>query len=129
MADVAKEYFKVYEEYSKELRTWFVAYGIGAPALILTNDTISKAIKAAGASKCIAAFFLIGVSLQISLAVINKVAMWGMYYGAVESAFQTTRSYKFADWIADQFWIDILIDIITLISFAGGTWKIFNMIA
>lgn len=129
MSNVAAEYFKIYEEYSKVLRTWFVAYGIGAPALILTNQSISQAIKASGDSKCIASFFLAGVSLQIVITVVNKVANWGLYYGEIEEDFQKTRSYKIAARMAAQFWIDIVVDIVSLFCFAGGTWKIFDLLA
>jgi len=48
MTTEREEYFKAYEEYSKVLRTWFVAYGIGGPVLLLTNETLAKAIKASG---------------------------------------------------------------------------------
>ncbi len=46
MADSAPGdgYYKVYEEYSKTLRTWFVAYGIGAPVLVLNNDELRRAV-------------------------------------------------------------------------------------
>jgi hypothetical protein len=30
--------FQAYAEYNKTLRTWFVAFGIGGPALFLVND-------------------------------------------------------------------------------------------
>jgi hypothetical protein len=125
----ASDYFKVYQEYSKVLRTWFAAYGIGAPVLILTNEGISKAIKASGDSKCIASFFLIGVSLQVVLAVINKMTMWGMYYGEVNLKFKKSRSYIFADWLAVQFWMDIFVDLATIAAFGGGTWKMFSLVA
>lgn len=129
MASLSDEYFKVYEEYSKVLRTWFVAYGIGAPVLILTNSTLSQAIKASGTSKGIGAAFLFGVILQVLLAVTNKVAMWGKYYGEIEPDFQGTGSYKFSNWICEKFWIDVLIDIITMASFIWATWRLFTLFA
>ena len=77
MTTEREEYFKAYEEYSKVLRTWFVAYGIGGPVLLLTNQTLAKAIKASGQGKSLAALFLAGVALQVVLAALNKFSMWG----------------------------------------------------
>ena len=53
----AAEYFKPYEEYSKVLRTWFVAFGIGAPVLLLTNERIAEAIKASGEARGVVSLF------------------------------------------------------------------------
>ncbi len=72
------EYFAAYEEYSKVLRTWFVAYGIGGPVLLLTNEALAKAIKTSGQGRGLAALFLIGVGLQVVLAAMNKFSMWGI---------------------------------------------------
>jgi len=74
-------YFDAYQEYSKVLRTWFVVYGIGGPVLLLTNETLARALKASGEGKCLAAFFLAGVALQVVLAALNKFSMWGIYFG------------------------------------------------
>jgi hypothetical protein len=123
-----EEYFKAYSEYSKVLRTWFVAYGIGAPVLLLTNDTIAKVIKTSGGSKEIAAFFLAGVALQVSLAALNKMSMWGLYYGELQSAFKQTRRYKACFWFSEQFWIDLAIDLVTLLFFIVATWRSYEIL-
>ena len=44
-ANKAEEYLNAYAEHSKTLRTWLVAYGIGAPVLLdgsqpLTDDQV-----------------------------------------------------------------------------------------
>src|SRR5688500_2717515 len=80
MSDLGDGYFKVYEEYSKTLRTWFVAYGIAAPAFLLSSDSLRTAITNAGVARSIGALFLVGVGLQVVLAAINKAAMWLLYY-------------------------------------------------
>ena len=118
-----EEYFKAYEEYSKVLRTWFVAYGIGGPLLLLTNETLAKAIKGSGQGKSLAALFLTGVALQVILAALNKVSMWGIYFGEFKNVFKSTRRYKISHWFSEQFWIDLLVDILTIISFAVATWR------
>jgi hypothetical protein len=56
-----------YDEFAKTLRTWLVAYGIGGPVLLLTNETVRQAIAKSGAARCIAGTFLLGVGLQVLL--------------------------------------------------------------
>lgn len=47
----AEHYFQAYAEYSKVLRTWLVAYGIGAPVLLLTNEPLAKSRQRLGPTK------------------------------------------------------------------------------
>lgn len=89
-----EEYFKAYGEYSKVLRTWFVAYGIGGPVLLLTNETLATSIKTSGQGKALAGLFLSGVGLQVVLAALNKFSMWGIYFGEIKTPFKTTRRHK-----------------------------------
>lgn len=73
-------YFKVYEEYAKTLRTWLVAYGVGAPVLFVTNKDVADKLAASHAASAIAELFLSGVALQIFLAIVNKTVMWANYW-------------------------------------------------
>lgn len=50
-SDSSAELYAVYEEHSKTLRTWLVAYGIGAPVLFITNDKVWKAIASSGSAE------------------------------------------------------------------------------
>ncbi len=63
MTSQAEDYLEAYAEYSKVTRMWFVAYGIGAPVLFLTNDALLKILKKSGCARCVAGFFLAGVLL------------------------------------------------------------------
>jgi len=93
MNDQADGYLDAYGEHAKVLRTWLVAYGIGAPVLLVTNDAVSKAIRASGEAKFIAGCFLIGVAFQVLLATLNKASMWALYYGEENKSFKASRSY------------------------------------
>ena len=122
--DDSTEYYKVYEEYSKTLRTWFVAYGIGAPVLFISNDTAAKAFKNVGDIKIAVFLFLLGVAIQVALALINKVAMWTLYFGEKSPEFKKTFRYKSFNWLSSQFRIDVVADIATMVLFAYATWQI-----
>jgi hypothetical protein len=123
---VSNEYLDVYGEHAKVLRTWLVAYGIGAPVLLLTNESVSKAIKASGQGKVIAGCFLLGVALQVLLATFNKNSMWALYYGEENHSSKARSWYKLAYWFSESFWIDLLVDTGTLVLFALASWKGFG---
>jgi hypothetical protein len=138
----ADGYFKVYEEYSKTLRTWFVAYGIGAPVLLLNNDELRKAVIATGAAKRIALYFLVGVGLQIAVTALNKAVAWIVYAeletnataarkataaGTTVTVAVRTWYQELADWVSEQFWIDLGADILTGAAFVYGTYRIFGI--
>jgi hypothetical protein len=124
----AAELYSAYEDYSKTLRTWLVAYGVGAPVLFLTNERVSTLIAKSGLGRPIALMFLIGVALRILLAVVNKTAMWTCYYGEQNPDFKARRRWKVADWVSEQFWFDFAIDGLTVVLFSWATWCAFNVL-
>ena len=126
-------YFLNYAEYSKTLRSWLVAYGIGGPVLFLLSKDAPTRIAASPQLTLIVTLFVLGVSLQIFLAVINKWAAWHMYRGAYAKHLaligdtecdrhHESRTYTAWQWINKQSWIDFLVDVGTLACFSGATW-------
>ncbi len=126
MGTKAEEYLAAYGEFSKVLRTWFVAYGVGAPVLLITNEAVSTAIKTSGSAKTIGGCFLAGAALQIILATLNKAAMWVLYYGEENQSFKGGNSYKVGYWFSEHISIDLMVDSATLILFGIATWKAFS---
>lgn len=127
-ADGSAEYFTVYQHYSNLLRSWLLAYGIGAPVLFLTNETLWARVAASGAGTRIAWPFILGVSLQVLLASANKAIAWVLYFGELKSDFTSTRRYKGAAWVGEQFWIDLAIDLASMAFLACGTWRLFALL-
>lgn len=125
----AGEFYKAYEDYSKTLRTWLVAYGIGGPVLMLTNDRVSVVILQSGHGRSIAALFLAGVVIQVVLTAVNKAAMWICYYSYDGDADGTDPWWcNIAHWISKQFWLDLLADVASFGAFALATWYAFDVL-
>ena len=125
-ADEAAEgdgFYAAYAEYSKILRTWFVAYGVGGPVLFVTQDRIASVIAKSGEARCIVVLFLVGVALQIMIAMVNKYCNWLMYYWTYPEDRTWPRMYAFVDKFTEQFWIDILIDLGTAAAMGWATVK------
>jgi hypothetical protein len=126
--DSSAELFKAYEGYSQTLRTWLVAYGVGGPVLLLTNEKLWTLIAKSGCARAIAIALLVGVALQVVLAALNKAVMWGSYYGEIEVTFRTERRYQVAIWLAKQFWIDFAVDLLSMVIFGWATYRVFTIV-
>lgn len=120
-----KGFYGAYDHYSRILRTWLVAYGIGGPVLLLNSEVLLRKIAESGLAKIVGGLFLTGVAMQIGIAAINKATMWACYYGELYPEFQVKRRYKFAEWFSEQFWADLAIDIMSIILFTAATYFVF----
>ena len=110
-----------------------VGYGIGEPVLLLTSKEAPQALAKSPQLNVIVTLFVLGVGLQILLALINKWAAWHMYRGAYAlyqlenhdpdgDGHHSTRMYAVWRWINKQSWIDFLVDIGALAFFSFATW-------
>ena len=141
MGQDSKDYtghFDSYAEYSKTFRSWMVAYGIGGPILLFTGKDAPQALAKSPQLQAIVTLFVLGVGLQIVLALINKWAAWHMYRGAYAlyqheqgdpdgDGHHSTKTYEAWCWINKQSWIDFLVDIGALASFTVATWIVLKI--
>lgn len=122
------EVYKAYEDYSKTLRTWYVAFGVGAPLVLLTNENLSGKLAGSPLLPSLVAAYCLGVGLQVLLAILNKNAMWACYYGEIQPTFVQTRRYRFAAWLSEQYWIDAAVDVVTAVLFGLATFRVFAIV-
>ena len=123
----SNENHKSYQEYNKALRTWFVAFGIGGPVLLLTRDSMLLKLSTKMLLKPVALLFILGAAVQIFIALINKIECWYCYYADVNEEYSKTKFGRFMIWLDNQFWIDILCDIITIVSYLIAIILIFHV--
>ena len=123
------QHFQNYAEYSKTLRAWLVAYGIGGPVLFFTNKDLTQAISQSPEKRLIIALFMIGVTSQVLLAFINKWCAWHLYAGEYDRGYRDRRAYKIWAWVADHSVIDFVIDATSLSAFAYSTWLTLRVFA
>lgn len=99
MTNDGKEELAAYLEYNKILRSWFVAFGVGGPALFMINPRIGTELAENGELSYVSGLFLAGAGCQVSGALINKIGNWYVYRGANDSAYQEKRRFKFCKWL------------------------------
>lgn len=110
----------LYNEYNKTLRAWLVGFGFGVPALFIVNEPAQEKLIHASSFHCIIWLFLAGAAAQIFMALLNKTISWCAYYNHSHP----TKAVKLVKCLAameNWFFIDVILDIISLISFG---WSI-----
>ena len=117
------DYYKVYEEYAKNLRAWFIAYGVGGPVLFLTNNEVASKISQSSIKAYIIWLFFIGVGLQIWISVLNKYVSWIIYAHDDE----TKQPLEWANRMSRRVWIDALVDVMTIVAFGAATLLTVNI--
>ncbi len=117
----AEGLFEAYKDFSTVLRTWLVAYGIGGPVIILSQEHIWKALGTSAAAACAGVLFLSGVIVQVFFAAFFKWAMWELWFGLNDEPRQKRKRYRFAKWASENYWIDVVTDFGSLATFAIAT--------
>jgi hypothetical protein len=126
--DTPEEVVKAYLEYNRILRTWFVAFGIGGPALFLAKPEIAQRLLDGGRQlRHVALLFLIGAGCQVVGAFVNKCANWTVYFGLIDEPFTGSWSYQVGLWLVEQFWIDFILDLATLGTFGYAVWLMLTL--
>ena len=123
------ENFEAYAEYAKNLRIWFVSFGIGAPLALVSGTRLSDALSASGNLYKVVLLYLIGVALQIILSLLNKYTNWICYYGENHKEFQGKRVYKIALAVSRRFELDGFIDLSTFALFFCASVAVLRSLA
>jgi hypothetical protein len=126
-ADDGTGSFETYLEYNRVLRTWFVGFGIGGPALFLANSNVAQRLVAEGQLRLVVILFLTGAGAQVFGALLNKVANWYVYLSEIDDDRSRSRFYGVAEWLAEQFWIDMLLDVVTIGVFGYAAWLLLTI--
>jgi hypothetical protein len=112
----------------KELRHWFLAYGVGGPLLLISNKDIYSDIAASGEAPGIVILFAIGVAAQIAITFINKWNNWILYWYFDETKARQGAGVRFCNWLSEKFWIDVACDLVSLVMFGWATIKVLNVL-
>ena len=121
--------FEAYFEYNRILRTWFVAFGVGGPALFLVNDKIASRLAEAHQLRLIVILFLFGAASQVLGAFLNKIANWYVYQSTADETIKGSKRHLISEWLVDQFWPDIVLDVATIASFGYAAWLLLTVFA
>lgn len=84
-------YYSDLQKNSRDLKIWLLSYGIGVPALLLTNEELTVAVKDAGLAATITIAFLLGAGLQIFEAWLDKWSSHIQYAASLYDEYEGTE--------------------------------------
>ncbi len=122
-------YYQNYAEYNRTLRAWFVVFGVGGPATLIVNKELSMQLAQAGALRYVVALFLVGAMAQIAIALINKTASWYCYAAELNPRRARDPVHRFWAWVNQQFILDVVMDLTSILAFAAAVWELFRLFA
>ncbi len=117
-------FYESYAHFSRTLRAWLVAYGVGVPVLLVSQEFIAKAIIKSGTGALITWLFLVGVAIQVLAALLYKYSMAYLYSSEVEPELNNTWRVKAAEWLSNAIWLEALFDVIAIVLFVWGTFLV-----
>lgn len=120
----SSEFYEPYSAFARTLRTWFVAFGIGVPALLITNEKAREVLRDSGCARCVAGIFLVGVAIQVATTLLYKSAMSYLYLSEDNPSMKGGCLYKCFDWISESFLLEFSADFATLLLFCWATCKL-----
>lgn len=116
-------YYDAYATFARNLRQWLLAYGVGGPALLLSQEHLTDRISRSGDAETITALFAVGVGAQVGAALIYKSAMWRLYICELDCVDATSWQDKLAEWLSTAYWVECGFDLTSIACFAFGTWR------
>jgi len=123
-ADDAKLYLESYQSFARSLRTWLIAYGIGAPVLFASQPAFSEMLRNKNAVAPVIYVFLAGMAVQIATSLLYKVTMWYIMWGALKPEFKQSKRYKFFNRLSELIWPELLLDVASIAAFTWATVKV-----
>ncbi|MGH8369832.1 MAG: hypothetical protein ACRESC_02510 [Gammaproteobacteria bacterium] len=117
-------FYEPYMQYARTLRAWFVAYGIGVPVLLVSQEFIARAIIKAATGELITWLFLVGVAVQVLAAFLYKYSMVYLYFDEIDDELKGSLRLKLAIWLSNAIWLEMLFDLISIALFSWGTFLV-----
>jgi hypothetical protein len=121
-------FYEPYVHFARLLRTWLVGYGIGVPVILLSQQDVSRKVLESGEGQTITLLFLSGVCVQVFAAFIYKYAMGYIYAKEIGLIDKESIRFHLAAFISEAYWLEILFDIVTVISFVCATYIVMDVV-
>ncbi len=118
------KYYEMHESYSKTLRAWLVAYGVGGPIIFLTQKDVAKSISSSEDALLITCLFFGGVILQIFVTALNKWINWYLHLFTADPDWVETKGLRIIKWIKGIAIVDILCDVGAITLFMWATLEV-----
>jgi len=122
------DFYPAYSVFAKTLRTWLIAYGVGAP---LAFFQLPEAWDALGNGRELRPFvylFLAGIGVQVVYALINKSAMWYLYMDELNEVHGDDFRVRISAYVSTAYWFEVVCDVATIACFGIATVRALRLV-
>lgn len=121
--DTAKLALDHYTKLSEKIRGWLIIYGISISALFITQAAMFSKLAMSMKLFILVPAFL-GVALQLLLVISIKYCNLITYkaHFPEEPLTMDSKAHIWAKWWAEAFWIDIVVDVVTIVAYVISTF-------
>ena len=122
-------FYEPYSAFARIVRTWLVAYGVGAPVIFLSNQHIFTRLQSSDSVAEVALFFGIGVGFQLIPAILFKTAMWYLYFGELHPRLQDRWRYHASYWLSEKYWLEAASDLASIVLYVWATISVIQALS
>lgn len=119
----ASAYFSSHKGFSSALRNWLIAYGIGGPAFIASQQHLWNGIEDSTAL-CAGLLFLLGTSTQIAATAFLKWVMWKLWIHDSVPSRKKGFLFCLANFASKSYVVDLVADFVSFSAFMTATFMI-----
>lgn len=117
-------FYESYANFARTLRAWMVAYGVGLPTILLSQEHVGNLIRASSQGFTVTCLFLVGVIVQVVATLLYKYSMGYIYASELDPKLESSRIYRVAEWLSEAFWLELLFDLVAIVCFVWGTFLV-----
>ena len=122
-------YYEAYASFSRNLRTWLVAYGIGAPVLFASQDAIATKLALSSRTESLVRFYLAGVLIQVLASLGYKSVTWYLFRKERDGNTEKfPRRFAIATWLYGQHWLEVALDAASIGLYVVATYGIVSIL-
>ena len=124
MADSSKQptdYLEIYASFSRNVRAWLIAYGVGAPVLLVSQDSVVTRLSNNPLTPFIAIVFLTGVLVQICSAIFYKGITGKLYMVKRGYHDQNSTGHDFSERWFKKLKPELICDSVTVVFYFAAT--------
>ena len=121
---MSNPYLEIYASFSRNLRGWLIAFGVGAPVLLVSQESVATRLSASPRFEFIVWTFFVGLTSQILAVFFYKMTLGGLYLGEEGQYSKDGRWWKFCYWSYRQQWLELIPDVVTLVAYAVAVYMV-----
>ena len=124
-----RDFLESFRASSASMSKWIVAYGVGMPVIILSQESFSHYLIAQKYFLVVLSLFLTGSCLKVISELVYKYISWPLHLGEGDETYRKRTSYKICKNLYNSLLFEAIFDIPAVILLFTGTIWTFSILS